>query len=100
MTGSHRADDAASRHGARIASETAMSIFGRWLELPVWQLLLALAGFYATTGAAMHVLAYRGPLSEWTRSFRGVVPPFFAAVIIIFALLLGFVAGEVWRRNS
>src|SRR6266702_3200965 len=77
-----------------------MWVLGSWLELPVWQLLLALAGFYAIAGVAMHLLAYHGPVSEWARSVRGVVAPFFVSVILIFGLLLGFVAGEVWRRNS
>src|SRR5437879_6005611 len=77
-----------------------MWILGSWLELPVWQLLLALAGFYAITGVALHLLAYHSPAGEWARSFKGVVAPFFVSVILIFGLLLGFVAGEVWRRNA
>jgi len=77
-----------------------MWVLGSWLELPVWQLLLALAGLYATAGVAMHLLAYHGPVSEWARSFRGVVAPFFVSVILLFGLLLGFVAGDVWRRNA
>jgi len=77
-----------------------MGIVGRWLELPVWQQLLALAGFYATAGIAMHLLAFHSPVSGWAKSFRGVVAPFFVSPILIFGLLLGFVAGDVWHRNA
>jgi hypothetical protein len=77
-----------------------MWIVGDWLELSVWQQLLALAGLYATTGVAFHLLAYHSPVSEWARSFKGVVAPFFVSVALIFGLLLGFVAGEVWHRNA
>ena len=77
-----------------------MGIVGRWLELPVWQQLLALAGFYATAGIAVHLLAFHSPVSEWAKSFRGVVAPFFVSPILIFGLLLGFVAGDVWHRNA
>jgi len=77
-----------------------MWMIGAWLELPVWQLLLALAAFYAITGVAIHLLAFHGPASEWVRSFRGVVPPFFVTPILIFSLLLGFIASEVWHRDA
>src|SRR5882724_9598435 len=77
-----------------------MWIIGSWLELPVWQQLLALALFYAATGIALHLLAFHSPVSEWARSFKGVVAPFFVSVALVFGLLLGFVAGEVWHRNA
>jgi hypothetical protein len=34
------------------------------------------------------------------RSFRGVVAPFFVSPVVIFGLLLGFIAGDVWHRNA
>jgi Protein of unknown function (DUF4239) len=77
-----------------------MRIVGIWLELPVWQQLLALAGFYATTGIFIHLLAFHSPTSELTRSFKGVVAPFFVSVVLIFGLLLGFIARDVWQRNT
>ena len=72
-----------------------MWMIGAWIELPVWQLLLVLAGFYAVTGLAIHLFAFHSPASEWARSFKGVVAPFFVSVALAFGLLLGFVAGEV-----
>jgi len=77
-----------------------MWMIGVWIELPVWQLLLALAGFYAVTGLAIHLFTFHSPASEWARSFKGVVAPFFVSVALVFGLLLGFVAGEVWHRNA
>ena len=77
-----------------------MGIIAGWLQLPVWQLLLALAGFYAATGIAIHWLAFHSPASRWTLSFNGVVGPFFVSVILIFGLLHSFVAREIWQRNG
>src|SRR5206468_2737375 len=75
-------------------------MIGAWIELPVWQLLLALAGLFAASGLTVHLLAFHSPASEWTRSFRGIVPPFSASVVLIFSFLLGFIAGEVSHRNT
>jgi hypothetical protein len=77
-----------------------MGVVGSWLELPVWQQLPALAGFYAVTAGGLHFLAFHSPASGWVRSFRGVVAPFFVSPILIFSLLLGFIAGDVWHRNA
>jgi len=32
-------------------------------------------------------------------NFRGVVAPFFGAIVIIFSILVGFLASDVWDRN-
>ncbi len=77
-----------------------MGIIGDWLELPVWQQLLALAGFYAASGGLLHWLTFYSPARRWVARFKGVVPPFFAAVTLIFGLLAGFIAGDVWHRNT
>src|SRR5712691_9197641 len=77
-----------------------MRIVGAWLELSVWLQLLALTGFYAAAALAVHLLTFHSPLGAWLRSFRGVVAPFFVSPILIFGLLLGFVAGGVWQRNA
>jgi hypothetical protein len=77
-----------------------MGIIGVWLELRVWELLLALAAFYAIAGIIIHLLVFHSPVSDWARSFRGVVAPFFVTPILIFSLLLGFIASEVWHRNA
>ena len=77
-----------------------MWLVGAWLELPVWQQWLALAGLYAASAGALHLLTFHSPAGEWVRSFRGVVAPFFVSVALVFGLLLGFVAGGVWQRNA
>lgn len=77
-----------------------MGIIESWIQLPVWQLLLALAAFYAATGTIIHWLAFHSPASRWTLRFNGVVGPFFVSVILIFGLLHSFVAREIWQRND
>jgi len=77
-----------------------MSIIGTWLELPVRPLLLLLAAFYFATGTIIHLLSFYGPTGRWCANFKGVVGPFFTSVTVIFGLLAGFVAGDVWRRSA
>ena len=48
-----------------------MWIVGAWLELPVWLLLLALAGCYATTAIFIHLLAFHSPARPHVRLSAG-----------------------------
>jgi len=77
-----------------------MRVIEGWIQLPVWQLLVALVAFYVATGIAIHWLAFHSPASRWTLSFNGVVGPFFVSVVLIFGLLHSFVAREIWQRND
>jgi hypothetical protein len=75
-------------------------IVGAWLELSVWAQLLALVGFYGVAAVVFHLLTFHSRGGNWAKSFRGVVAPFFVSPILIFGLLLGFVATGVWQRNA
>ena len=75
-------------------------MLGAWLELPVGALLLLLTIAYAATGSVMHWLSFHSPASQFAASFKGIVGPFFNSVAVIFALLGGFLAGDVWERSN
>ena len=77
-----------------------MSLIGTWLELPVMPQLLALAGFYIATTIIIHLLSFQGFIGRWMANFKGIVGPFFTSVTLVFGLLTGFVASEVWHRNA
>src|SRR4029450_3880221 len=71
-----------------------------WLELPVAVLFVSLLAVYLATGSLLVWLSFRSKLSERIQSFKGVVAPFFFSVGVFFALLVGFLASEVWERNK
>ncbi len=74
-------------------------IFDRWLDLPVWGIFGALAVTFAFSAASLYWLTFSATMKPRTSTLVGVVPPFFGAVAILFALLTGFLANDVWDRN-
>lgn len=74
-------------------------IFDRWLDLPVWGVFAALALAFALSVFCIHWLAFSKTMGLRTGTLSGVVPPFFGAVALLFALLTGFLANDVWDRN-
>jgi hypothetical protein len=74
-------------------------VISAWLDLPLIGIFATLLIVYALTATAIAWLAFRSPLSERIRSCSGVSPSFFASVSVLFALLTGFLAGDVIDRN-
>jgi hypothetical protein len=74
-------------------------IFDRWLDLPVWGIFAALALTFALSAALIHWISFGSKMRPQTSTLVGVVAPFFGAVAILFALLTGFLANDVWDRN-
>ncbi|CAH2604757.1 conserved membrane protein of unknown function [Rhodovastum atsumiense] len=71
-----------------------------WLSLEPRAILFILAFGYVASAAFFHWISFHGPIHAWVVSFRGVVAPFFGSVAVLFALLTGFVARDVWKRNA
>jgi hypothetical protein len=70
-----------------------------WLTLPLPVLLISLVIFFCATAALLVWLSF-GPITGATvRGLKGVVPPMTGAIAVIFAILLGFLAGEIWQRE-
>lgn len=70
-----------------------------WLDLPVVGIFAVLIVVYGLAAAVMAWLTFWSPLSARIRSCSGISPSFFAAVSVLFALLTGFLAGDVIDRN-
>ena len=71
-----------------------------WLELPIPGIFASLVVFYFGTAGLVVWLSFRSGLSPRIRSFKGVVAPFFGSTAVIFALLVGFLANDIWERNK
>ncbi len=63
---------------------------------PIFGVLLLLYGSYALL---LFWLSFHSPLRSRIASMSGVVAPYFNAIAILFALLTGFLAGDVGERN-
>jgi hypothetical protein len=75
-------------------------MIGAWLSLPVTGIVVALAVGYGLTTALIAWLTFRSPLSARIQQFSGIVAPYFNALALLFALLTGFLAGDVMERHG
>ena len=76
-----------------------MILIDAWLSLPPPALILVLTAFYSASALMLIPLSFGALAGPWVRSFRGVVGPFVGAIVIIFSILVGFLASDVWDRN-
>lgn len=70
-----------------------------WLDLPAIGVFAVLTVVYAGFAAAIVWLAFGRVAGPCLQRFEGVVAPFLGAVAILFALLTGFLAGDIGDRN-
>ncbi|MGQ0444998.1 MAG: bestrophin-like domain [Beijerinckiaceae bacterium] len=70
-----------------------------WLSLPLPALILSLVAFYTATSLVLVRLSFGALVGPWVRSYRGVVAPYFGAIVVIFSILTGFLANDVWDRS-
>jgi hypothetical protein len=76
-----------------------MILIDAWLSLPLPALISILVAFYSATALVLVRLSFGARVGPWVRSYRGVVAPYFAAIVAIFSILTGFLASDVWDRN-
>jgi Protein of unknown function (DUF4239) len=76
-----------------------LTFIDTWLELPLPALWLYLAGFYSTTAILLIYLSFGRLTGGWVQSFKGVVAPYFSGIVVIFGILVGFLANDVWDRS-
>lgn len=69
-----------------------------WLTLPLPLMFLVVAGFYTATGVFLYWLCFGRQTRKWMFSFNGAVAELFGAIMVIFGILIGFVASDVWDR--
>jgi hypothetical protein len=70
-----------------------------WLDLPVGAVFLVLIAFLAAATAAVHWLTFARVTRRWAQSLTGVVAPYAGSIALLFALLTGFLASDVWERE-
>jgi hypothetical protein len=71
----------------------------RWLSLPLPALIVCLAGFYSACALLFVYLSFGRLTGAWVQGFRGVVPPYFAGIVVILGILIGFLSSDVWDRS-
>lgn len=70
-----------------------------WLVLPLPALLASLALFFCATGALLVYVSFGRRTGPTVQSFRGVVAPFVGPIAAILAILIGFLASDIWDRD-
>ncbi len=70
-----------------------------WLTLPLPGLLASLVLFFSATAAILVWLSFGPVTGRAVQSLHGVVPPTMGAVAVIFAILVGFLASDIWERE-
>src|SRR6476469_2658130 len=71
---------------------------GWLLNLPVsWMALIIFVTTYLIAGG-VYLLVTKLALTEWARAFKAVSPGMLPPLGILFALLVGFIAVEVWNN--
>ena len=70
-----------------------------WLDLPWAGIFAVLIALYAVSATLIVWLAFGRPFGERVRKLEGVVAPYFGAVAVLFALMTGFLAGDIADRN-
>ena len=71
-----------------------------WLNLPVVAVFLVLAAYLAAATAVIHWLTFGRATRPLAQSLAGVVAPYASALAVLFALLTGFLANDVWDREE
>ena len=67
-----------------------------WLNLPLPLMFGAIAGVYGATAIFLYWLCFGRQTRRWMLTFNGAVAELFGAIMVIFGILIGFVAGDVW----
>lgn len=76
-----------------------MIVIRAWPDLPVGAVFLVLAACLAAVTAAVHWLSFGRITRPWAHGFAGVVAPYAGVLAVLFSLLTGFLANDVWERE-
>ncbi|MGH6818686.1 MAG: hypothetical protein ACREC1_07950 [Methylovirgula sp.] len=70
-----------------------------WLTLPLPGLLASLVLFFCVTGGILVWLSFGPMTGAAVQRLKGVVPPVMGAIAVILAILIGFLASDIWERE-
>jgi hypothetical protein len=88
-----------TKHGLAIGEARRALMIDGWLALPLPLMFLAVAGFYSAVAVFLFWLCFGRRTRQWMLSFNGAVAELFSAIMVIFGILIGFVASDVWDRD-
>ena len=71
-----------------------------WLSSPPWLIIAVLLALFGLYAALLHGISFGAPWRQRMLQYNGLVAPFFSGIAVLFALLTGFVASDVWERNK
>jgi hypothetical protein len=71
-------------------------VFGHWLALPGWAILLTVAVVYSVIAFVLHRVSFTREGRPRLGSFGGIVPPFISLPTVLFGLIAGFLASDIW----
>jgi Protein of unknown function (DUF4239) len=71
-----------------------------WITLPLTATLLATVGILGAMAILLIWLSFGPRTGRFIQTFRGVAPPFFGSVTVILAILIGFLANDIWDRDQ
>jgi Protein of unknown function (DUF4239) len=74
-------------------------VISAWLDLSAFGIFACLAIFYGLTVVLIAWLTFRSPLRARIQELSGIGAPFFASVALLFSLLTGFLAADVFDRH-
>lgn len=74
-------------------------MIGLWLSLPAFGILFTLALAFAATGYAMHRASFSAARGPRLSGFAGIAPPFLSIPTVLFGLIAGFLASDVWDHG-
>ncbi len=74
-------------------------MIGIWLALPLPALLASCAFFFSAIAALLIWLSFGRATGAAAQSLKGVVAPFPNVLAVILAILIGFLASDIWERE-
>jgi len=74
-------------------------LFAQWLMLPGWVILLSLVMAYGITGVVIYRVSFGPGGRPRMASFAGIAPPFLGLPTVLFGLMSGFLASDVWDHS-
>jgi hypothetical protein len=76
-----------------------VTLIRAWLDLPIGAVFLVLAACLAVVTIAIHWLSFGRITRPWAQGNAGVVAPYAGVLAVLFALLTGFLANDIWERE-
>lgn len=74
-------------------------MFAQWLALPAWVILLSLVLVYGLSGLVLYRISFGSDGRPRMGSFSGIAPPFLGLPTLLFGLMAGFLASDVWDHS-